>query len=98
MGNDSRDSQFYQDWTLCPWTQILFNIIEQQNSREWQGLTEKDVDHIVNLHTSDDAGYDIWCNGAGVARAVEALLQSRNQIRKNTTSATDTISQKGNTQ
>lgn len=97
MGNDSLDSQFYDNWIKNPWTKILFNIIEQQNQMKWQGLTKKDVDHIVNLHTSDDAGYDIWCNGTGVARAVEALLESRNQIRKNTVSVTDIISQKGNT-
>ena len=38
-----------------------------------QPLTDVEVDEIVDEHTSDDGqGYDIWCDGRGVARAIEA--------------------------
>ena len=37
-----------------------------------QPLTDAEIDKIVDAHTTDDEGYDIWCNGQGVARATEA--------------------------
>ena len=37
-----------------------------------QPLTDAEIDEIVYAHTTDDEGYDIWCNGQGVARAIEA--------------------------
>ena len=38
-----------------------------------QPLTDKEIDEIVDAHTTDDGqGYDIWCDGRGVARAIEA--------------------------
>ena len=37
-----------------------------------QPLTDEQVEKIVDDHTADDGGYDIWCNGRAVARAIEA--------------------------
>lgn len=37
-----------------------------------QPLTDDEIEAIVNLHTSDNQGYDIWCDGRCVARAIEA--------------------------
>jgi hypothetical protein len=34
-------------------------------------LTDAQIESIVDKFTTDDYGYDIWCNGKGVARAVE---------------------------
>ena len=41
--------------------------------REWVGLSNKEVKKIVDKNTSD-----IWCNGKGVARDVEAKLKEKN--------------------
>ena len=41
--------------------------------REWVGLSDKEVKKIVDKNTSD-----IWCNGKGVARDVEAKLKEKN--------------------
>ena len=44
-----------------------------------QPLTDEEVDEIVDAHTTDDGqGYDIWCDGRGVARAIEAKLKEKN--------------------
>ena len=44
----------------------------------WVGLTDEEVEKIVDDNTQDDQGYYIWCSGKGVARSVEALLKERN--------------------
>lgn len=36
-----------------------------------QPLTDEKLNKIVDAHTTSDHGYDIWCNGRGVARAIE---------------------------
>ena len=41
--------------------------------REWVRLSDKEVKKIVDKNTSD-----IWCNGKGVARDVEAKLKEKN--------------------
>jgi hypothetical protein len=41
--------------------------------REWVWLSDKEVKKIVDKNTSD-----IWCNGKGVARDVEAKLKEKN--------------------
>ena len=38
---------------------------------EQEPLTDDEIAEIVDRHTTDDHGYDIWCDGKGVARAVE---------------------------
>ena len=35
-------------------------------------LTDEEIGKIVDIHTTDDGGYDICCSGHGVARAIEA--------------------------
>ena len=47
--------------------------------RPWVRLTEEEIDTIVDANTTDDHGYDIWCDGDGVAREVEAKLKEKNQ-------------------
>ena len=46
--------------------------------RTWVGLTDEERAVIVEAHTTDDHGYDIWCDGDGVARAIEAKLKEKN--------------------
>lgn len=46
--------------------------------REWVGLTDEEIEAIVDLHTSDSQGYDIWCDGRCVAADVEAKLKEKN--------------------
>jgi hypothetical protein len=46
--------------------------------RPWFGLTDEEVAKIVDEQTTDNQGYDIWCDGQGVARAIEAKLKERN--------------------
>ena len=45
---------------------------------EWVGLKDDEVGLIVNAHTTDDHGFDFWCDGRGVARAVETKLKEKN--------------------
>ena len=47
--------------------------------RNWVGLTDEQVDEIVDAYTMDNLGYDIWTDGKAVARAVEAELKERNK-------------------
>ena len=54
---------------------------ERENTtpkREWVGLTDNEIETIVNNNTHDDCGYDIWCHGKGVARDIEAKLKEKN--------------------
>jgi DNA-directed RNA polymerase subunit N (RpoN/RPB10) len=46
--------------------------------KPWVELTEEEIEKIVDLNTSDDAGYDIFCDGRGVARAVIDKLKEKN--------------------
>ena len=46
--------------------------------REWVGLTDEERAVIVEANTTDEHGYDIWCDGDGVARVVEAKLKEKN--------------------
>jgi hypothetical protein len=48
--------------------------------RPWFGLTDEEVAKIVDEQTTDNQGYDIWCDGQGVARAIEAKLKEKNGI------------------
>lgn len=40
-------------------------------------LSEQEIAKIVDEHTTDDHGYDIWCNGRGVARAIITAYQAK---------------------
>jgi hypothetical protein len=55
------------------------NLLVAPPKREWVGLSEEETEAIVDAHTSDDGqGYDIWCDGRGVAAAVAAKLKEKN--------------------
>ena len=46
--------------------------------KPWVGLTDDEIEKIVDLNTSDDGGFDIWCDGIAVARIVCAKLKEKN--------------------
>ena len=46
--------------------------------KPWVGLTNDEIEKIVDLNTSDDGGFDIWCDGIAVARIVCAKLKENN--------------------
>ena len=46
--------------------------------RKWVGLTDEEVEQIVNENTHNAEGYQFWCSGKGVAEGVEAKLRERN--------------------
>jgi hypothetical protein len=46
---------------------------------KWVNLTDEQIEKIVDQHTTDDGGYDIFCDGRGVAREVMAKLQDLNK-------------------
>ena len=47
--------------------------------REWVDLTDDEIAKIVDDQTLDDCGYDIWCDGDAVARAVIAAFKEKNK-------------------
>ena len=53
-------------------------LMQMPENKPWVGLTDEEIEKIVGLNTSDDEGYDIFCDGQGVAKAVEAKLKERN--------------------
>jgi hypothetical protein len=46
--------------------------------REWVGLTDEEIKKIVDINTSDEGGYDIFCDGHSIANAVIDKLKERN--------------------
>ena len=46
--------------------------------RTWVGLTDEERAVIVNVNTYDHHGYDIWCDGTGVALDIEEKLKEKN--------------------
>jgi hypothetical protein len=49
-----------------------------ETQKPWVGLTEEEVEQIVDENTHDDQGYQVWCSGKGVAEGVEAKLKEKN--------------------
>jgi|AntAceMinimDraft_12_1070368.scaffolds.fasta_scaffold28548_3 hypothetical protein len=49
-----------------------------QPQRPWVGLTEEEVEQIVDESTHNAEGYQFWCSGNGVAAIVEAKLKEKN--------------------
>ena len=45
---------------------------------EWAGLTDEEVEKIVNDSTFTDYGHRVWCNGKNVSALVEAMLKEKN--------------------
>jgi hypothetical protein len=52
--------------------------MDQYIHKPWVGLTEEEVEQIVDQNTHDDQGYQLWCSGKGVAEGVEARLREKN--------------------
>ena len=46
--------------------------------KPWVWLTDDEIEKIVDLNTSDDGGFDIWCDGIAVAHIVCAKLKEKN--------------------
>ena len=61
-------------WRAEAYAQAGHDIIE----RTWVGLTDVEVREIIDTYTTDDHGYDIWCDTIGVACAIEAKLKEKN--------------------
>lgn len=58
--------------------QFVGGIPEVSQQREWVGLTDDEIEKIVDLNTLDDGGFDIWCDGIAVAHIVCAKLKEKN--------------------
>jgi len=56
----------------------LAKPLQEPPKREWVGLTDDEIEKIVDLNTSDDGGFDIWCDGIAVAHIVCAKLKEKN--------------------
>jgi hypothetical protein len=72
-----------QDWSLLEATQEslrehMARVKELEARRQWVGLTDDEINKIVDLNTSDDGGFDIWCDGIAVARIVCAKIKEKN--------------------
>jgi len=50
----------------------------QYKHKPWAGLTEEEVEQIVDGNTHNAEGYQLWCSGKGVAEGVEAKLKEKN--------------------
>tara|TARA_R110000868_G_scaffold407598_2_gene689204 strand:+ start:795 stop:992 length:198 start_codon:yes stop_codon:yes gene_type:complete len=50
-----------------------------QSRKEWVSLSDTEINKIVELNTSDDGGFDIWCDGFAVAHIVCAKLKELNK-------------------
>jgi len=46
--------------------------------KEWVGLTDEEIELIVDANTTDISCFDICCDGFGVARAVMEKLKEKN--------------------
>ena len=52
--------------------------MNQYRHKPWVGLTEEEVEQIVDENTHNAEGYQFWCSGKGVAEVVEAKLKEKN--------------------
>jgi hypothetical protein len=57
---------------------VIYKTNEYCLPKPWQGLTDEEIESIVDANTTDSGGFDIWCDGFGVARAVIEKLKERN--------------------
>jgi len=51
---------------------------DETPKKEWVGLTDEEIEKIVDMNTSDDGGFDIFCDGHSIASAVMDKLKERN--------------------
>jgi hypothetical protein len=47
--------------------------------KTWVGLTDEEIEKIVDMNTSDDGGFDLFCDGHSIADAVIDKLQELNK-------------------
>jgi hypothetical protein len=52
-------------------------VDDYNNNKPWVGLTEEEVEQIVDGNTHNAEGYQFWCSGKGVAAIVEAKLKEK---------------------
>ena len=52
--------------------------VHESDTKQWIGLTDDEIESIVDLNTTDDAGYEIFCDGHSIASAVIDKLKERN--------------------
>jgi hypothetical protein len=52
--------------------------IDQYRHKPWVGLTEGEMEQIVDNNTNYREGYQLWCSGKGVAQGVEDKLREKN--------------------
>lgn len=46
--------------------------------KPWAGLSEDEIEQIVDENTHNAEGYQLWCSGKGVAHGIEAKLKEKN--------------------
>jgi hypothetical protein len=66
------------------WVQVYSNTHGQPlytapPKREWVNLTDEQIEKIVDQNTSDDGGFDLFCDGHSIANAVIDKLQELNK-------------------
>ena len=59
------------------WVETPFSV--GQPRKAWVSLSDTEINKIVDLNTSDDDGFDIWCDGFAVAHIVCAKLKELNK-------------------
>lgn len=62
------------DWVTDPVTPPY----TAPQKREWVELTEEEIRKIIETHTFDDHGFEIWCDGLSVIKAVTEILKEKN--------------------
>jgi len=58
-----------------PVTEQVSNLVP------WNNLTQEEILKIVEKHTFDDQGYEIWTDGEAVAVAVQTALKIKNTLK-----------------
>mgnify|MGYP007091127411 CR=1 FL=1 len=61
---ENPEGQLLEGWTYKP----LYDTTPPQR----KPLTGEQIEKIVDSNTTDDCGFDIYCDGRGVARAIES--------------------------
>jgi hypothetical protein len=53
-------------------------ISSKPSKREWQGLTDDEIDDLSHLSQKIDQSNETWFDRLGFARAIEAKLKGKN--------------------
>lgn len=59
-------------------SRMLLVIDSAPPRKAWVSLSDTEINKIVDLNTSDDGGFDIWCDAIAVAHTVCAKLKEKN--------------------